>query len=39
LRHGVEVGGLYIGMTGESAVPVALIIGHHEYDMWLFGGW
>lgn len=39
LRHGVEVGGLYIGMPGKSAIPVALIIGHHEYDMRPFGGW
>ena len=33
LRHGVKVGGFYIGMAGESAVPVALVVGHNEYDM------
>ena len=33
LRQSVEVGGLYIGMAGESAVPVTLIIGHNEYDV------
>jgi hypothetical protein len=38
LRHGVEVGGFHIGMTSESAVPVALIIGHNEYDMWSVSG-
>ena len=38
LRHGVEVGGFYIGMISESAVPVALIIGHDEYDVWSVSG-